>query len=117
MRRRNRTGRSGVSRINDAAHGTRRSITQFPDMRRTVRNRETGNMRKQKIINDLKDAIENAKFENASFGDPTLNRVRDFPEFEKDVTPWIKERTRLFRETWIIPFLESALAEIEHGKR
>lgn len=32
--------------------------------------------------------------------------IGNLPTSEKDVTPFIRERTRLWRETWILPVLD-----------
>jgi hypothetical protein len=37
------------------------------------------------------------------------------PTTEAEVTEFIKQRTRLYRESWIIAPLEEAIREIEEG--
>lgn len=55
-------------------------------------------MRLMEVRRKIADALEAARMTQADFGADT--------EF-------IKERTKLFRETWIIPELESVLTEVD----
>ena len=65
-------------------------------------------------IEKLKKVLGHVKLENCSFdcviGDNNI-------KIEKGkVTDFIKERTRLFRETWIIPVLENIIEKYERRK-
>lgn len=66
-----------------------------------------------KIIANLEQALSFAKMERASFGFPTdrltIGPGRDYGQ-QHTVDDFIKERTRLYRETWLIPQIEEALA-------
>lgn len=69
------------------------------------------------IITQLENALRSAKMgDAASFGFPNDTvAVNAHFEFETNGKPqpldaYIKERTRLYRETWIIPQIEAALA-------
>ena len=55
----------------------------------------------------LELAISRAKFEKAGFH---CMRDVDLPKNPHEADAWIKERTRLYRETWLIPLLEAILA-------
>lgn len=54
-------------------------------------------MRKMEIIATIEGALEYSRFTNASFGR------------SEEKTVEVKELTKLYRETWIIPKLERAL--------
>lgn len=66
-----------------------------------------------KIIRNLEEALRFAKMEKASFGFPT-ERVRMVygPRYgrEEPIDDFIKGVTRPYRETWLIPQIEEALA-------
>lgn len=49
--------------------------------------------------------------EKAHFGD--IGRVGPFPTTEGEVTDFIKERTRIYRQSWIIGPLEEALSLVK----
>lgn len=52
------------------------------------------------LLHELKEAIRGAKMENAKFDNDG-----------KDVSNFIRERTRLYRNSWIIAPLERILAK------
>lgn len=58
-------------------------------------------MKVKKIINELKEIRKCASFEGLSIGTDT---------------EYIKEKTKLYRETWIIGFLDSIIKEMELKK-
>lgn len=58
-------------------------------------------MKTKAAIKVLEDAIKAATFESASFS------------FDRAKNQEIKEMTRLYRETWIIPGLKAVLAELK----
>lgn len=66
-----------------------------------------------KIIANLEQALGFAKMENASFGFPT-ERVRMVygPRYgrEESIDSFIKGTTASYRNTWLIPQIEEALA-------
>lgn len=59
-------------------------------------------MKLNQVLNDLKEARKHATFENASFcfNDEELNAK-------------IKDATKLFRESWLIPCIDNAIEEVE----
>ena len=67
-----------------------------------------------KIIRDLEEAVSLAKMgDRASFGFKTDRLYLDGgPDNGQSFTvdEFIKERTRLYRQTWLIPKLEQTLA-------
>ncbi len=66
------------------------------------------------IIETLEGALRCAKMELAEFG--TIFPEKDilpYPTTEKEVTPFIKQRTELYRKTWLISPIESALRMIK----
>jgi hypothetical protein len=66
-----------------------------------------------KVIRNLEEALRVAKMERASFGfdNERLRIVTGFDEgHEESIDSYIKERTRLYRESWLIPQIEEALA-------
>ena len=73
-------------------------------------------MQLRKIRALIAEARRHATMENAGFKDICASGVPMFngePLTEKHVTEFIKERTRLHRESWILPDLDEVLAEID----
>lgn len=68
-------------------------------------------MKRSKIARELREVLRIASMETTNFSQ--LHGPHDFPTSEKEVTLFIKERTRLWRQTWIIPQLKKAIKEIE----
>ena len=66
-----------------------------------------------KVIKKLEEALRLAKMERISFGFDTdrltLGSGPDHGQ-EHGVTDFIKERTRIYRQTWLIPAIEETLA-------
>jgi hypothetical protein len=60
---------------------------------------------------DLKEALDAAKLTRASFSN--LFPDDPLPTSEKEVTEFIRRRTRLYRETWVIPTMRRLLAKID----
>jgi hypothetical protein len=68
----------------------------------------------KEVAKQIRAAIAAAKLERAEFG--SVHKSEDVPAMkEKDVTAFIRERTRLYRESWIVGPLEIALEIIEKG--
>lgn len=66
-----------------------------------------------KVIANLEKALGLAKMEKASFGFPTERVCVVYgPRYgaEKTIDEFIKDHTRPYRETWLIPQIEEALA-------
>ncbi len=64
------------------------------------------------LIATLEKALKSAKMEGASFAFPN-ERIRIVSGmnngFEESIDGFIKGRTRLYRESWLIPEIEDAL--------
>jgi hypothetical protein len=65
-----------------------------------------------KIIRQIKRAIDIAEMTNAVFGFPSDMVSCDRQE-PKNITPFIKDTTKLYRETWLLPPLYDILAWAE----
>jgi hypothetical protein len=68
-------------------------------------------MRKREVLQILNKVLFDASMERANF-----SRIVDgspFPTTEDEVTGFIKERTRIYRESWIISPLEQAIRLID----
>lgn len=63
------------------------------------------------LLTTLRQVVTDAKMERASFSQ--LASKGPFPTTESEVTEFIKQRTRLYRESWIIGPLEEAIKDIE----
>ena len=62
------------------------------------------------VIALLEAALASSRLELAEFGKiwPPENGL-PYPTSEKEVTPFIRERTKIYRESWLITPLELAL--------
>lgn len=59
-------------------------------------------LKKQALMRSLiRETIDSAQMNKAAF-DQLCGDGQDLPKTEKQVTAFIKERTRLYRESWII---------------
>jgi hypothetical protein len=63
------------------------------------------------LKNSIKTALNHARMENASFGSVADGEI--VLRNKDEVDAFIKERTRLWRESWLIPPLERALAKVK----
>lgn len=73
-------------------------------------------MRKREVLELLNRALTDAYMERASFSQ--LHARGPFPTNEAEVDKFIKDRTRLYRESWIIGPLKRAIRLIEQdGKK
>ena len=63
-----------------------------------------------KRLSILKEIRQTATMENAGFGHPPSGRdlkcEGDLPKSEEEVNDFIKRRTRLWRGTWILAYLD-----------
>ncbi len=67
----------------------------------------------QSVINNLEEALRTAKMETACFGLPgerVITSGGPLTGQSADIDTFLKDRTRLFRESWLIPEIEQALA-------
>lgn len=67
-----------------------------------------------KVIRALKTLRDHAAFKNASFGfnDETLTlsgRPGPTPQTEWTVDAFIKERTRIYRQSWLLPQIDELI--------
>lgn len=73
-------------------------------------------MRKREVLEILNRVLIDAQMERAAFGQ--LNTREPLPTNEAEVDKFIKERTRLYRQSWIISPLKRAITLIERdGKK
>jgi hypothetical protein len=73
-------------------------------------------MRKREVLELLNRALVDAHMERAAFSQ--LHPKGPFPTSEAEVDKFIKDRTRLYRESWIIGPLKQAIKLIEQdGKK
>jgi hypothetical protein len=58
------------------------------------------------------------KMERCSFDriGPWAREEAPIPVMEKDVTPFIRKRTELWRESWVFPLIDGLLNEISAGE-
>lgn len=68
-------------------------------------------MRKRRLIKILEQAHFDATMEQASFS--RINTTDSLPKSENEVTAFIRERTRIWRQSWILSPLEEALKIIK----
>ncbi len=61
----------------------------------------------------IEDALKHARMDNCSFEDIHLKPEFPLPKKEEQVDAFIKNRTRLWRENWLIPALERALEKVK----
>ena len=73
-------------------------------------------MYKRSVLELLESALKSSRLELSEFGSIFPEEgCLPYPKTEKDVTPFIRERTALYRKTWLIdPLLEAI--EILGGK-
>jgi len=64
----------------------------------------------------LKEVRERIKMKKASFGRVSELDDDPLPKSEKEVTEFIRRRTRLYMETWVLPVIDQLIAEAE-GKK
>ena len=71
------------------------------------------------LIKSLEGALKSAKMKMAEFGHIFPDMVEDllpYPTTEEEVTAFIKQRTELYRKSWLIRPIESALCMIRGRK-
>jgi len=64
----------------------------------------------EKVIREIKEALRSSRMETANFSD--MNQKLTILK-QKEVTEFIKNRTRLYRDAWITAPLERALKILE----
>jgi hypothetical protein len=69
----------------------------------------------EKLLALLREAADHAEMSHADFGSFWVRSSQPlpFPKDDKQVTPFIKERTKTYRESWIIRPLKNAINVIE----
>lgn len=68
-------------------------------------------MRKREVLGLLNQVLIDAQMERAAFSQ--IHAKGPFPTNEAEVDKFIKDRTRLYRESWIIAPLKRAIHLIE----
>jgi len=65
----------------------------------------------ENVITTLEGALKSAKMTMAEFGKifPELEDLLPYPTTEEEVTAFIKQRTEIYRNSWLIMPIESAL--------
>lgn len=71
-------------------------------------------MNKQKLIEDLRSIQKDASMATANFGHIQTGEAFVYPTNEAEVTAFIEQRTRIWRETWITGMLEEVIRDIEN---
>ncbi len=66
----------------------------------------------ERIIERLKDIERDSTMGNANF-DPMGSASMKYPIKNKEVTPFIKEATRIWRASWIIEPLQDIIKQLE----
>ena len=84
-------------------------------MRRKSKLKPLGIKAQEKLIALLREASEHAEMEHADFGGFWVqgDKPLPFPKTDKEVTPFVKERTKTYRQSWIIRPLHNAIHLIE----
>ena len=70
----------------------------------------------ENLIEKLEGALKSANMKMAEFGHIFLETEEDllpYPTTEEEVTAFIKQRTKLYRNSWLIRPIESALRMIK----
>ena len=68
-------------------------------------------MRKREVLGLLNQVLVDAQMERASFSQ--IATKGPFPTTEAEVTAFIKERTRIYRESWIISPIKRVIELVE----
>lgn len=71
--------------------------------------------RPNSLISLIENALRAASYDTASFED--ICGSKEITLKESEVTTFIRERTRLHRETWIIAPLKEALKKLSRNSR
>lgn len=66
----------------------------------------------EKVLNELRSAKRASTMEHANFDDMFFDESK-LPKTSKEITPYIKEKTRLFRHSWITSPIERAIQIIK----
>lgn len=74
--------------------------------------------RDREIVGLLEDVLESASLQMAEFAKmhPDLEGGSNFPTSEDEVTPFIRERTRIYMRSWIATPIEQALEMLRPPK-
>jgi hypothetical protein len=81
-----------------------------------------GKKKARELLAEAKEARRAATMQKMSVGWPgeTISKAGTFAGFEDGVTTpdeYIREKTRLFRESWIIGPLDRIIAELERASK
>jgi hypothetical protein len=61
----------------------------------------------------LEKALSVARMDNCSFESTVLRPDYPLPKSEKEVDAFIKGRTKIWRDSWLVPPLERALEKVQ----
>lgn len=66
-----------------------------------------------KLIQDLENIRRDASMANANFAHIPTGQEFKYPTNEAEVTAFIEERTRIWRNTWIVGMLEEVIKDLK----
>jgi hypothetical protein len=72
-------------------------------------------MNKAKLIEDLRSIKKDATMNTADFSRISTGEIFTYPTNEAEVTAFIEERTRIWRETWIVGMLGEVIRDLEEN--
>ena len=72
-----------------------------------------GKPQKTSLRANIENALKLARMEQVGFRSHDLKPEFPLPRLESEVDAFILGRTKIWRETWLIPALEGALAKIK----
>jgi len=84
-------------------------------MRRKSSLRPLGIRQQERLLALLREVAMHATLEHADFGGFWVHddKALPFPKTDKEVTPFIKQRTEVFRQSWLSRPLKHAIELIE----
>jgi hypothetical protein len=83
--------------------------------RRRSKLRPLGIRQQERLLSLLREAYEHATLEHADFGSFWVqgDKLLPFPTTDKQVTPFIIERTQTYRQSWLLSPLSRAIELIQ----
>ena len=86
-------------------------------MRHRSKLKPLGVKKQEALLSLLREAVEHAEMEHADFGSFWVQGEKELPlpTTDKQVTPFIRQRTRVYRDSWLIRPLRAAIAKIEQN--
>lgn len=65
------------------------------------------------IIDSLKDILQHTRLEHANFSQIYTGQTFNYPTNEKEADEFVKQRVKLYNESWVISPLEDAINDLE----